>query len=406
MSSWNMALRSLRRRKARTALTVSGIVVGVAMILVLLSLAAGTSTQTSQIIRTLGGADATIVNSTIPTGGVAPRAPADLRALFGPTNTINESLVQTIGNMTGVYAVSPQLASIGYIDGSSALLYGIDPLTYSKATGGLNIISGNTLAASPENEIVLGNALAQRLNVTLGSSVTVGSNNTAGTDYTVVGIFETGNTFLERSGYISLPTAQNITGNNGRVTQIFVKADNPNLVAQITSQISATIPGVSAISPSTFTQSASQLTNTLTTFFTVIGLVALLAGGFGVINTMLMSISERTREIGTLKAIGARTGQIMKIFLSEAFVIGLIGALLGVAIGVLVNFLLPLFTGSAGVGRLGSGAALFRGALSPVLTPYNLLLSLGLGVLVGVLAGVYPAWRASRMDPVEALRHA
>ncbi|MHB8567910.1 MAG: ABC transporter permease [Nitrososphaerales archaeon] len=407
MSSLNMTFRSLRRRKTRTALTVSGIVIGVAMILVLLSLAAGTSTLSNQLIRTLGGSDVTVVNATLPaSGGIGSRAPADLRAIFGDTNTVNQSYAETIGNMTGVYAVSPQLSSIGYVRGLSVFLFGIDPSTYSKATGGLNIISGNTLSSGSVDQIVIGSTLAQRLSLSVGSIVTVGQNSTTGTSYTVVGIYSTGNAFLDRAGYVLLSNAQNMTGRQGLVTQIFVKASDPSRVQQIAAQISSTIPGVSTIVPSAAIQSASTLSSTLTTFFTVIGLVALLAGAFGVINTMMMSTSERTREIGTLRAIGATKGQIMKIFMGESFLIGLIGALVGVFIGIIVTFVFPLFTGAVGASAGGKGiGALFRGALSPVLTPYDLLISLSLGVLVGVLAGIYPAWRASKMDPVEALRH-
>jgi len=121
-------------------------------------------------------------------------------------------------------------------------------------------------------------------------------------------------------------------------------------------------------------------------------------------NTMIMSTSERTREIGTLRAIGASKGQIMKIFMSEAFFIGLIGAISGVIIGVIATFIIPALTGSSSPAR-GFAGGVFRGALSPSLTLYNILLCLCLGLLVGVLAGLYPAWRAAKMDPVEALRH-
>ena len=92
--------------------------------------------------------------------------------------------------------------------------------------------------------------------------------------------------------------------------------------------------------------------------------------------------------------------------MSEAVIIGLIGGLAGVAIGTVVTYVIPSFTGSAATGGFGRGAAgVFTGQLAPTLTPFNLLLSFGLGILVGVLAGIYPAWRATKMDPVEALRH-
>jgi putative ABC transport system permease protein len=393
------------------------------MILVLLSLAAGTSTQTGGLLRNLVGAEITVVNGTTPTfpgsGGTGTGfgggfgGGGGFRAIFGAGNTLNQSLATSIAAISGVYAVSPQLSTTGYIGGESVLLYGIDPSTYSDATSGLNIVSGTTLStASAGSPIVLSSTLASELNVSVDSSITVGANSTGGASYIVVGIYDSGSTFgpTGRSAYILLPDAQAIAGETGKVTEIFVKADSADLVSSVASLIASTIKGVAANTASTVTNTASTLTNTLSTFFTVIGLVALMAGGFGVINTMLMSISERTREIGTLRAMGARKGDIMRIFMSEAFLIGLIGAGAGVLIGVLVTVALPSLTGSTAAatgfpGAGGGAGGLVRGGLETALTPRNLLLSLGLGALVGTLAGVYPAWRASRMDPVEALRH-
>ncbi|MEM3489966.1 MAG: FtsX-like permease family protein, partial [Nitrososphaerota archaeon] len=140
--------------------------------------------------------------------------------------------------------------------------------------------------------------------------------------------------------------------------------------------------------------------------FAAIGLVALLAGSFGVVNTMIMSISERTREIGTLKAIGARDSKILKIFLTEALLIGLIGGAIGVIVGTSLSYVFPMLTrgifGAAPFigGRRGVGLT-----IAPAITPFNIALCFSLGVLVGILAGLYPAWRAARMKPVEALRH-
>jgi putative ABC transport system permease protein len=397
-----MASRNLRRRKGRTILTVSGIVVGVALIMVLLSLTAGTSTRTSGLIRDILPAQITVVNSTIPTGGGA-----GLRALFSTAYPLNQSTTSAISGLSGVYAVTGQLSATGYVDGDAVLLSGIDPSTYSNVTGGLNILSGTSITSASGNQVVLGETLASRLGVSAGSSVTVGANATGGATYTVVGIYSSGNTFLDRSIYVSLTNAQAIVGDQGKLTEIYVKADTSSNVTQIASEIGSKVPGVKVVTSSNLATVASTLSGTLTTFFTVIGLVALLAGGFGVVNTMMISVSERTREIGTLKALGARQGQIMKIFISEAFLIGVIGAAAGILIGAIVSFALPSFTGAASASGLGGAGVggLFRGALAPSITPGLVVLSLALGISVGVLAGLYPAWHASKMDPVEALRH-
>lgn len=410
MSSMSIAVRNLRHRKMRTALTVSGIVVGVAMILVLLSLTAGTSTQTNGLLRNLVGAEITVVNGTTPTfpgGGNRTGIPGGggFGGLFGTGNTINETLVSSIENMSGVYVASPELSTPGYVNGASVFLYGIDPSTYSQAATGLDITKGSDLSSS--GQILLDSTVASNLNVVVGSKVTVGANSTGGTKYTVVGIYSSGSTFgpLSRSAYVLLSDAQTISGRSGLVTQIYVKATDSSLVSQIASAIDSSISGVTANVANTITNPASTLSNTMTTFFTVIGLVALLAGGFGVINTMMMSISERTREVGTLRAIGATKGQVMKMFLSEAFLIGLIGAIVGVVIGVVVSLAFPFLTGSASSRGFGGPGGGIRSVLTTTLTPYNLALSFALGSLVGIIAGAYPSLRASRMDPVEALRH-
>lgn len=406
--TWEVALRNMRRRKLRTALTVLGIVVGVGMMLVILSLASGMESQARAMIRALGGADIILTNATATRDARGP-----LETFLGPS-LLSESIVDALYSIPGVYAASPQLSFRASINGRAASIYGIEPSSYEVVTGGLNIVEGRFLSGS--GEIVVGRALAELLNLTAGSSVTLSTGQGEGNRFSIVGIFESGISLQELSGYVMLADAQGITGRRGLVSQVLVKCEDPSLASQVANLISSTIEGVRAVVPAAMLERASQVLSSLTMFFTTIGLVALVAGSFGVVNTMMMSVTERTREIGILKAIGAKSRDVMRLFLAESLLIGLLGGCVGVLVGIALAYAFPVLTAglfSYGAvpfwtrapaigGRAAAGIVL----ATPLLTPLNIAVCLSLGAIVGVLAGLYPAWRASRLRPVEAIRHA
>ena len=191
--------------------------------------------------------------------------------------------------------------------------------------------------------------------------------------------------------FMSLNTLQNLTSNNGKISDIAVKvADNAN-VTTVSQAITNAYPN--QLTATTAADQANRINQSLgfiNEASTAISLLAIVIGGIGIINVMIMSVFERTREIGVLKAVGWRSSRILTMILGESIILTLTAAVVGIVVGVVgVYALLPL---------IGSG-------FQPVLTVGILLRALGIAFLVGVIGGLYPAYRASRLPPTEALRY-
>lgn len=210
---------------------------------------------------------------------------------------------------------------------------------------------------------------------------------------------------------------QRIANLTGYVSQILIKCVNPLDANSIAQQIQDMYPGIRAVVPSSFIAQASQLINSWSMFFLSIGTIALTIGGFGVANTMFMAVAERIREIGILKAIGARSSNILYVFIMETVFLGLIGGVIGVLIGAIISSYLPSVLNSLirvaptpdmprMVSRGGNNVMTRQiTLLQPVITPNIVLLALGLGLIISMVAGLYPAIRASRLKPVEAMKY-
>ena len=217
--------------------------------------------------------------------------------------------------------------------------------------------------------------------------------------YRVAGILkETGGAFIISPDdviYISLRAAQQLFDMGNRIHRIAVEADSIDNVEYVVEAIEDELgEEVLVISAGFVRETVGRITTSLQVLLGGVAAISLIVAGIGIVNTMTISVMERTREIGILKAVGAKNRDVLLIFLSEAFITGLLGGVLGVLTGI--------FLGQA----ISSIAQLSFGiVLSPYITPTICVTVILFSAVTGVLSGLYPAWRAANLNPVEALRY-
>jgi len=379
MRYWfSIAWRNVKRRKLRTALSALSVAVGVAMIIGLLSLTAGMGEAIRGGLRGLTGADIVVYNASRlgAFGGLG-------RGFAAPMLLDYSAVSSEIMKIPGVYAVSPVLSFPTSIGGTRITVYGIDASTFSEISS-LTLVEGRFI--SGPGEALVGRELADELNLGLGSQVVI-TYNASSQAFSVVGIFEAGNPFQEYAVYIALEDAWSLTGLYGYVSQIQIKCVDPSVVSSVAESIRGLFPELGLFTPTQILQSATQLIQSWNIFFLSVGLIALTAGGFAVMNTMFMNVAERIREIGVLKSMGAKSLDVFTLFILEALLIGAIGAAAGIIGGVALSYyipaILPRIPGTPGLGaatRAGRFAgSVMQSTLRPVVTPYIIIVAVGRG---------------------------
>ena len=296
--------------------------------------------------------------------------------------------------LPSVSAASPNVSVTLPIEGAGYSFSGVDP-SYQEIAS-VELETGRFVEG--DNELVLTAATARDLlnsgpEASVGETVTLG-----GEEYRVVGISResTGGGFAAQpaSSYMIVDDALALSGAEN-VSQIVALAKNPDAVAAAADDISAELKarhgGAQDFSVTTQAQllsSFTQITAILTIGLAGIAGISLLVGGIGVMNIMLVSVTERTREIGVRKALGASNTDVLSQFLLEAVLLSVFGGLVGIGVGVGVSALLPTLSAN----------------LPTAVTLNSVLIATGASVLIGVVFGVLPAYRSASLQPVEALR--
>jgi putative ABC transport system permease protein len=382
-------LRNVFRRKLRVFLTIAGITIGVLALVVMGSMAEKINLMVSGGTRYYS--DKVTVN-------------AEGSGQMFSTGPLSYSKLEQLKAVPGVLEVSGTVSAL--LETGSSMSFGMPAMIIGSDMRGdklesfkVNYAQGRAIGPNDAGSVNVGSDLVNKLSAKVGGQITV-----RGKQFKVAGIMDKTLTAPDTSVYMTLGDAQSIYLNDipemfrGKqnaselVTSFTVyptKGTDPEKLAAL---INDTVSGVSATGPSAFEDQIASMTGILNPILYGIAIISLIVGGLSVINTMTMSVSERTREIGVRKAIGASNGQIVRQFLSEAGVIGLMGGVSGLFLGWLAATIVNAALESRSINLF-------------LVTPRLAIGSVAFALILGLVSGLYPSLHAARMKPVAALRY-
>jgi putative ABC transport system permease protein len=397
-----LAIKNIRKRKLRSWLTLLGIFIGIAAVVSLISLGSGLQNAITGQFSTLGTDKLIVMNA--ETGFGPPGSTAIVK--------LNEHDVELIEGVSGVGEVIPRLLRIVSLEYNKITNYGyivsmpedskkID-LIYE--TLNVEFYSGKQLKSEDYGKIVLGNDFAK--NNFFDKEIYVGSNiNIQGKSFEVAGILEPASSFQINSVILMLDSdLKELLSIGDEWDMIIIKVQEGYDVEKVAEDIEEKIrkdrhekvgeESFSIQTPSQAIESVNTILNIINLVVVGIAFISLIVGGIGIANTMYTGVLERTREIGVMKAIGAKNKDILLIFLFESGLLGLIGGIIGALIGI------SLALGISNAANTALGTELLLVKISWPL----LIGAVGFSFFVGIIAGVLPAIQASKLKPVEALR--
>ena len=411
-----LSLNGLSQRGLRSWLTILGIVIGVAAVVAILSMGAATQQSVSS---QLGGLGANVISITpgfsraagIP--GFSERSPTTSKNL---TYT-DLQIIKSISGVQFVDGIISQRLDISYFSESATItVEGVDPYAWNGITTS-KLDSGRLLTSTDKDVVVIGYNVANTMfkkPLTLNTQL-----NIAGNQFTVVGILQQsgGAGFGDRGSdnMIIMPinSARSLMTDivANQYSSIDVKVADRQSIDQVTADIESkliisrhvtnTTMDFTVTSSQSVQQTISSVIGTLSLFLTGIAAISLLVGAIGIANTMFMSVMERTQEIGTLKALGTTNFEIVKMFVFESAMIGLIGGLIGIFLGFIASGTIT----ELGIRLISTGRGSFGSSSIAVITPELVVFAIGFSLIIGILSGIFPARRAAKMQPIEALRY-
>ncbi len=392
---------AISANKARSSLTILGIVIGIGSVIAMVSIGQGAAGQIQSSIQGLGSNLLTVIPGVVQPGrGIVSSG-------RGSAQTLKNEDIDIIKQITGVAYVSPelqrrfQITSTGGSNTNSTII-GVNP-EYSQVRN-VSIDQGSFIADNQVRSLgrvaVLGPTVAKDLfadSDPIGKTIRISKIN-----FKVIGVLQTkgsGGFFNpDDTVFIPLTTMQKILAGSDFLSTIAISVESKELMPQV--QDAATFalavkhrvdpqsPDFSIVSQADILGTLTQVTNTFTIFLAAVAGISLIVGGIGIMNMMLTTVTERTREIGLRKAIGAKKKDISMQFLAEAVMLTFIGGVVGVLLGWIISVAVSHFVGIATSVSISS-----------------VLLAFGVSAVIGIVFGYYPARRAAGLNPIQALRY-
>ncbi|AIC17130.1 ABC transporter permease [Nitrososphaera viennensis] len=406
-----LSIDALRERKTRSALTIMMVVVGSSLMVALNGMTAGFSNfisfQFSKLApNILFVTSAQADSSGDPFGGGPPPV---------PKITLNEAVVSRIRSLPFVSDVIPSYQGAITLEAGGrkhdTTVFSIDPQKLYVIAPTTTFFEGSSIRQNDPSAIILSERVANPpgdstpfavVGQTLRATYTfvdpdTGKQEKETRSFVVSGIMKaTGNPTIDNAVVFNRIAGNQMLHKAGKYDALLVAADSGDFVDTVEQQIRRLYgKDIGITTPKAILETIQQFIGGFSSFTTSIALVALLVGAVGIITTLYTSVTERIREIGTMKAIGAQNSFILVLFLVEALTIGVIGATAGMGVGVMGGYV--LIAGFASQDPSSQN-------MTPVFLPQDMGTVWGLSVGLSVLAGMYPAWRASRTAPIVALR--
>jgi putative ABC transport system permease protein len=371
MNVVTFSLKNLKRRKMRTSLAILGIALGVMLITSLLFIMDGLESSITGSLELLSG------NLIIQEEG----------SIDQTLSIVNASLIENLRNNTDIEVISPEIYVARTLPGGAGqrliTLIGVTD-SYSEIVSPTYIKFGTFFNETDSGKIILGSKLAKQRDLEVGDVFPIDS-----TPFDVTGIFETNTLADSFIALIPIEDARDLRNlSEDQISVIEVKPVDPDKADEIRSYVESNFEDYEVVFPEDLVEEATEIMGTLRNTVWLVSAIAVLIGGIGIANAMLMSVMERTPEIGLLKATGWRNIDVAYSVLIEAFGIGVIGGLIGLLLGMVA----------------AQTAQNIIPALTVRLTLTTILESLVFGVGLSLGSGVYPAVKAARLSPIRAIR--